>query len=394
MRREEGALAAAGAVRRPLHVGLIFFDPFTPGGVQSQIAGRIEHLGFPGGPVRFTLLASKPPAGGDPWPHVRREIAAGWERFSIAVYEYTAARGIATALERVHRADPFDVVELHAGGAGPAVGAWCRKRAVPLVCVAHSLKFFSHRDDGQRWEVHRYYAWANRKAFRFAERVVAVSGAIGRELTRFGVPAEKIIVMHTATRAEEGAGSGRVPPAGKDGLRMLFVGRSSPEKGLDVLLDALDSVRRRGLAVSLEIIGAWGGDDGLARRAREQGLPAEFLGPRSPAATRRAIAETDLLLIPSRYDACPVVAAEGLAAGALILASDAGGIPEIVRNGRTGIVVPIGDPAALARAIEDVSRDPSQFIGLRKAAREASREFLWETRAPEILRLYREVAEA
>jgi glycosyltransferase involved in cell wall biosynthesis len=375
-----------------LHVALVFFDPFTPGGVQSQIAGRIDHLGFPGGPVRFTLFGSEAPKGAGRWPHVRTEIVRGWPRLSVAVYEYTASRRIAGALEKVHREDPFDLVELHAGGPGPFVGSWCRKRRVPLVAVAHSLRFFSHPDDGQRFEVHLWHRWSNGKAFGFARRIVAVSGAIRDELVRFGVPGEKVVVLRTATESAA-AGPGFAVPNPPGPLRLLFVGRPSPDKGLDLLLDAVDDcVRNRGVTLRLRVAGVSAGDGERARGTRRRGLPVEFLGSLSPVDVRREIGESDLLVIPSRYDPCPVVATEGLAAGALILASDAGGIPEIVRNGETGVVVSRGDAAAIAAAIERIAGCPTAFAGLRIAARAASREFLWATRAREVLDLYREVA--
>jgi len=121
-------------------------------------------------------------------------------------WEYTAGRDLVKALRRVHQEDPLDLVDLHSGGAGPAVAAWSRRAGVPYIAVSHSLRFFTSRMHGHRWETALYYAWANRKAYAGAREVVAVSAALKNELVQFGVPEGKVLVQHTATSALNGIG--------------------------------------------------------------------------------------------------------------------------------------------------------------------------------------------
>jgi glycosyltransferase involved in cell wall biosynthesis len=372
-------------VSAPLHVGLVYWDPFTPGGVQSQVAGRLDHLGRPGGPVRYTLFTRKAPPDPHPWPHVRTEVFAGWDRFSIAVSEYTAGRSLARALERVHAADPFALIDLHAGGAGPAVAAWSRRAGVPYVFASHSLRFFGLKDHGMRWEVARYYHWSNRRAARGARRVLAVSNALKGELVRFGLPAGKIDVLHTATGPAPAVND---RPLGRP-LRLLFVGRTSPDKGLDLLVEAVALCgKEQDLDLSLTVVGQIDPEHPLVRRARGEALPIDFAGPRTNAEARRLMAGADVLVIPSRYDPCPVVTIEGLNAGVLVLGARAGGIPEMISDGETGLLVPPDDAKALAGAVTRVARDPGRYEPLREAARAAGRRFLWEARAPQILESY------
>lgn len=375
---------------RPLHVGLIYWDPFTPGGVQSQVAGRIEHLGYPDGPVRYTLFSKQPPPDPHPWPHVRTETFSGWDRLSIAVSEYTAARDLMKRLDRVHLEDPFDLLDLHAGGAGPLVARWSGHRHVPYVFVSHSIRFFAFPAHGLRWEVARYYAWSNRRAAEGARRVIAVSGALKAEWIRFGFSPESIDVLHTATSDPPQVWDGQPRKAGP--LRLLFVGRTQWDKGLDVLIDALAQCRAQKVDTELTVLGQIAEDHPVRRACEAQRLAVTFAGPQANETARRLMAEFDALVIPSRYDPCPVVAIEALAAGALILATRVGGLAEQIDDGTSGILLPSDDATAMARAILDIAAAPEAYQHLRVGARKRSRAFLWSTRSAEILRHYHAVS--
>ncbi len=375
--------------QRPLHVGLAYWDPFTAGGVQSQIAGRVEHLGYPGGPVRYTLFSGRRAPEPSPWPHVRTEVFEGRGVLSVAVWEYLAARNLKKKLAAVHEEDPLDLVELHAGGAGPAVAAWSRRSAVPYVFVSHSLRAVSRFSDF-RWELAKYYAWSNRRAARDACRVVTVSEALRREWMRWGVPGEKIIVLRAAVDDAE-TGPATTSHLKDGSLELLFVGRTSYEKGLDLLIDAVAECVRREFPLRVRIAGSVGPEHTARQQVTRERLPVEFLGALDNAAARSLMHDADLLVIPSRYDSCPVVALEGLCAGALILAARSGGLPEIIEDGETGILVPAEDSRSLADAITQVAAGRERFAHIREAARRASRRFTWPVRANEILDLYQDI---
>lgn len=373
----------------PLHVGLAYWDPFTPGGVQSQIAGRVEHLGYPGGPVRYTLFSGRPAPEPSRWPHVRTEVFEGRGILSVAVWEYLAARDLMKKLAAVHEEDPLDLVELHAGGAGPAVAAWSRRSTVPYVFVSHSLRAVSRFSD-YRWELARYYAWSNRRAARDACRVVTVSDALRREWMRWAVPSEKITVLRAAVDDAE-TGPATTSHLKDGSLELLYVGRTSYEKGLDLLIDAVAECVRRELPLRVRIAGSVGPEHTARQQVTRERLPVEFLGALDNAAARSLMHDADLLVIPSRYDSCPVVALEGLCAGALILAARSGGLPEIIEDGETGILVPAEDSRSLADAITQVAGGRERFAHIREAARRASRRFTWPVRAAEILDFYRDI---
>ncbi|MGH9441820.1 MAG: glycosyltransferase family 4 protein, partial [Thermoanaerobaculia bacterium] len=376
---------------RPLHIALIYWDAFTTGGVQSQVAGRLDSLGAPGGPVRYTLFSSHVPAK-NPWPHVRVEGFSGWPHVSIAVLEFTGALSLVKKLQRVHEADPFDLIELHAIGAGPRVVGWARRAGVPVLSVCHSLRFFSTKEHGHRWETALFYRWANRRTFLRSHRVLAVSRATRSELVEFGIPAEKIFVLHTAAPPPEPLEASARDPV-KETLEIVFVGRPTRDKGLDVLVESLRILGKgaSGRPVRLTVAGFVPEDSPIRSAVRSGAFPVTFSGSVANLAARALLGKADVVVIPSRYDPCPVVSIESLIEGALVVASRVGGIPEIIEDGKTGILVPPGDPEALAAALGRILDDPAAFSAIRQRAKEAGRAHTWAARGPQLLELYRGV---
>jgi glycosyltransferase involved in cell wall biosynthesis len=161
-----------------------------------------------------------------------------------------------------------------------------------------------------------------------------------------------------------------VPPASPgprahDGP-LLFVGRLVPKKGVDVLIDACALLRAEFPELNLEIVGGGRLAEDLAARARRAGVAdrTKFLGPQPPEAVDAAFRRCSLVALPSRIDehgdrdGMPTVLVEALARGVPVVATDLVGIPELVRHGETGLLVPPDDPPALAAAIARLVRDP------------------------------------
>jgi glycosyltransferase involved in cell wall biosynthesis len=386
---ESGRAAVAD---RRLHVAIAYWDPYLPGGVQSQVSGRLNALGGLGGPVRYTLFSKQSPARCSPWPHIRTVRFAGWDWGSIAISEYTAARQLVRRLAAVHRDDPIDLIELHASGFGPAVATWARRERIPCLYVSHSLHCFENGASGMRWDALCYYAWANRRTAKECSRILAVSHALKEQWVHQGVPAERVEVQHTASDPSDAG-----PPAPRrenESVQLLFVGRISPEKGLDVLIDAVDRcTNEEGLNVQLTVVGTVPTDHPLVQSVAQRRLPVTFAGAMPNAAARSQMVQADAVVIPSRHDYCPLVAIEALQAGALVVASRVGGLPELIRDRETGILVPPGDAAALARVLCSVVRNRAGWTSVREAARVSGQRFTWSERGPQILELYRRLTD-
>jgi glycosyltransferase involved in cell wall biosynthesis len=156
-------------------------------------------------------------------------------------------------------------------------------------------------------------------------------------------------------------------PARADGgeggrtIEVIAVGRLSPEKGQAGLLEAIRTVRDRGLAVTLTLVGD--GPEGNALRAAVTRLNIDaqvrFLGRLDERATLAAIAAADMLVLPSFMEGLPVVLMEAMALGVPVIATRVAGIPELVRDAVGGLLFDPADWTALADAIARLAADPA-----------------------------------
>jgi glycosyltransferase involved in cell wall biosynthesis len=147
---------------------------------------------------------------------------------------------------------------------------------------------------------------------------------------------------------------------------VVFAGRLGPQKAVGVLLEAL----RRVSDVSLVIAGDGPERSALERRALELGLEARvrFLGSVPRETVLRLFRAADVSVLPSAWENFPHTIVEALAVGCPVIATAVGGVPEVVRDAENGLLVPPGDSAALAAAIERFLGDASLRERLRGAA--------------------------
>ena len=155
-----------------------------------------------------------------------------------------------------------------------------------------------------------------------------------------------------------------------DALAIGFAGRLDPQKGADLLPDIWERIHPRLPNAHLVIVGQ--GSCEKEMRRRMEGSPrVHWLGfRRDVPAILRAL---DLLVVPSRTEAFGLAAAEAMAAGVPVVASTAGGLPEVVMDGETGVLVPPEDPAAVAEAVVSLAGDADARRRLGDAGRERVR---------------------
>ena len=175
-------------------------------------------------------------------------------------------------------------------------------------------------------------------------------------------------------------------------LLVLTVANLRPEKGYDVLLDAARIVTDRGLAVRFAAVGRGPLAEELDERHRALGLGAHFrfLGERSDVI--RLLVGCDVFVLPSRQEGLPVTLMEATSTGTPIVATAVGGVPQVISDGADGIVVPAGDPAALADAIERVVLDPGLRRLLGEGAARRSAVFDVTAASREVEDIYRRLA--
>ncbi len=159
-------------------------------------------------------------------------------------------------------------------------------------------------------------------------------------------------------------------------FRFLYVGRISKEKNLDALLDAFDEVLRRGQRAGLIFVG-----DGPYRQplaARCQDRPIAFTGILEEEELAGAYASADCMVFPSTTDTFGNVVLEAQASGLPVIVTDQGGPAEIVRRHDSGIVVDLGQPRALADAMEQIMLDAGRRGELRDRGLLSAAESKWE----------------
>jgi glycosyltransferase involved in cell wall biosynthesis len=154
---------------------------------------------------------------------------------------------------------------------------------------------------------------------------------------------------------------------GLEGRVLAFAGRLGPQKSLGVALDALAQVP----GVTLAIAGDGPERPALERQARELGLDGRtsFLGSLQREAVLRLFRAADASLLSSSWENFPHTVLEALAVGTPVIATSVGGVPEVVRDRENGLLVPSGNPDALADAIGRFFADEDLRRNLVDAAR-------------------------
>jgi glycosyltransferase involved in cell wall biosynthesis len=214
------------------------------------------------------------------------------------------------------------------------------------------------------------------------DRFVAPSAFAKRKLAAAGLPPERIVVKPNPV-PDPGAPS-------RPGRGAVYVGRLAAEKGVALLLEAW---RRLPGAPELAIAGS--GPEEAARRARAQGLAGvRFLGEVPRERVPELFAAAAFAVVPSLcYEVFPLAAAEAMAAGRAVVASDAGALPELVEHAATGLVFRSGDAASLADACRRLLDDAALALAFGREARTRFEDELAPERSTQrLLALYAEVA--
>ena len=297
----------------------------------------------------------------------------------LGAYSYT---GLLLA-ELLGRRSGHDVVHVHQAF-HPAFAAVLARRlgggrpVVVKVATAGSFGDLNQMREG-RPTLPLGSARMARAIVRGADMLVAISAAVAGELAAAGVPAARIAripngvdVHPVPTPADRAAARSalNVPPGSKV---LVYVGRSGPQKGSDVLLAAWRCLRGRmggdaAAGARLFVLGqGFDSDAGFMATAREMGPSVTVAG--RVGDVPKYLAASDLFVLPSRGEGLSNAILEAMMYGVPCLVSDIQPNLELVEHGRTGLVFPSEDGTALARAIEDALSRPAETAGLALEAR-------------------------
>lgn len=307
------------------------------------------------------------------------------------------------ALRRILAAERPDVVLAHTPVAVLADLAVRLAGPTPTVVTYHGDVVKEEPALRLAWGLYRR-AVADR-TLRRATRIVATSEAYARRSPSLRPHLGKTVVIPPGVDAERfhpGVPVERLRARWPGRELVLFVGqlhRSHGHKGLPVLLEAIARLRRSRPAAHLLVVGGGDGLPALRRLAERDGLrgAVELLGPvgdeELPALYRLA----DVAVLPSINDTegFGMVILEANAAGTPAVGSRVGGIPAAIEDGRTGLLVPPGDPGALSDAVGRLLADPSLRSRLGAQARErVVRDFAWRVQVERYARLVAELRSA
>lgn len=146
-----------------------------------------------------------------------------------------------------------------------------------------------------------------------------------------------------------------IESSGKDQCILGFLGRFVPQKNLFYLLDLMEELKED--AVELHLIGQGAEEAQLRKRAADRCLPVRFLGPVERGGVAEAIDKCDIFINPSKSEGQCLVALEVLSRGRPLIATPVGAIPDILREGRFGATIPLGNVSAAAHVIRGLIRE-------------------------------------
>ena len=227
-----------------------------------------------------------------------------------------------------------------------------------------------------------YFGGFGTRVFRRIERtlastsdaLVAVSPQVRDDLVELGIgPAQRFTVVRLGIDLEprvstsaDRTESRRRLGIGPERFVVGWFGRMTAVKRTDDLVDALVALRGRGVDACLLLVGDGEDRERLEQRARDSGVARDvfFLGYQKDVASWYAAA--DAVVLTSVNEGTPVTIIEALAAGRPVVATDAGGTGDVVRDGIDGYLVDVGDTDAMAARLAEIAADPS--VGARLAA--------------------------
>jgi glycosyltransferase involved in cell wall biosynthesis len=277
-------------------------------------------------------------------------------------------------LLRLRRLRPH-VVHLNYPGYGPSLACAARLAGIPIVARAGPVV---PRNPAARW-VAAYAANCRPQAKDLLESPMADRVVLTGDLFR----PDRLRETMTPVRP--------VPSIGQGLPRILFLGQLVERKGIHVLIEAMASLR--GEAALLLVGGDWSSSGYAADMrdlARRHSVDASIAFENHRSDVGALMSAADIFVLPSLGEARPRSIIEAMTLGVPVVATDVGDVASLVAHEDTGLLVPAGDPGALAAALGRLVRSPGLRARFGDAARErAARDFNAARTARQYLRLYR-----
>jgi glycogen synthase len=290
-----------------------------------------------------------------------------------------------------------DVLHAHSHRYGHVLetAAVAERRKIPLVVSTHYHPADHREPAWKRGMLRLQDVGFGATAYRIA-RALVVETEREAGLVREFAPADRIRVIPPGIDLARWTADGpEVAPPGLPNEYFLFFGRVASNKGLPLLVEAIARLPPEARRPLVLMGPDWGERAVIEERARALGMErgVVFLGHVDPLeAVRTVVRRARALVLPSEWEAFGLVLLIAMAVGTPIVATSVGGVPEVLDGGRVGLLVPYGDPAALAEALGRILDDPLGARTRVQAGRKRVQAFDWSVAAERHRALYREVA--
>ncbi|PSN18794.1 hypothetical protein C7271_10665 [filamentous cyanobacterium CCP5] len=365
-----------------MHIIITFPSAHTSpgGGARSclQIARHLEKIG-----IDVTLM----PIGSQP-PGLLPNSSIPVKPIQLNRYHYfLTSLAVLEGVKNVTREKPVDAVLCWDWEAAFLIRYLRENKIVfGMIAAYPSYEELMHRSQRYKWLVKTANSWFRWRLFKQANVVFVSSNYTKQELiSLFGVLPEKVFITYRGIdpifHQAEKAASGNIK-------NLIFYGSLAPIKGLLDVIQALGLVAKGGNRDWKLRIAGWGDEDRVKRTAEKCGIAEniQLLGTLDPTELINEMAWADLAVLPSQAESFGRSIAEAQAVGLPVISYDSGSIPEVLKDGETGWLVPAQKVDKLAKAIQMAMDHPSQTLEMGKAGRQRVKNlFTWEKTANAIL---------
>ena len=311
-------------------------------------------------------------------------------RVAVMAHYLEAQFRATMAVAREHGAD---VIHAHwAIPTGPAAVSAAQRLGLPSVITMHGGDVYVNPEQGYDFPTRWYVRPALRWTLRKAGALTAITEDCRQHALRAGAPSRSMHLVFNGTdlRRFSPAPAGEADP--RFGPNMIFACRQLfPRKGIRFLIEAAAQLKPRFPDLKVVVAGDGFERPDLIALAERLGITRDvtFLGWVPNSELPQYYRAAALSVIPSLEEGFGIPAAEAMGCETAVVASDAGGLPEVVEHGVTGLIVPRGDSNALAAAIGDLLADPARRARMGQAGRErALRLFDWDRTAEQFEQIY------
>lgn len=282
----------------------------------------------------------------------------------------------AVAVRKIVREQNISLIHSHGYRAALGAGLGAIASGVPHVTTIHT-EIGANKDIGIAGKA------AQIAAGGLSRRVIAVSKRIADSFAP-----HKVRLVSNGVEIRPLKSRDRIP-----GKIIGVAARLSPEKGVDLFIEAASMIAEMERDARFVIIGEGPLRGELEARAKELGLDGRLAFKGFVDNVEEELRSIDVLVIPSRSEGQPMVLLEAMAAGCPVVAADVGGVADVLSGG-CGTMVPPNDPAAIARAVLRILSSPEEALRIAEAGRKRAEEaYSVERMVEETMNIYREVLE-